>query len=78
MLSLGHTTKASQDVRKFQLAMIDHFGLNSLFLTIIPDDECSFQVRLYADPNDKVQIIDVSVTLFYLKLHIIMFSSHTS
>ena len=49
--SLGHT---AQDARKHQFAMMDHFELNSLFLTITPDDECSFRVRLYANPDNKV------------------------
>lgn len=40
--SLGHTTEASQDAKKHQFVMIDHFGLNTLFLTITPDDKCSF------------------------------------
>jgi hypothetical protein len=53
--SLGHTAKAAQDTRKHQFAMMDHFDLNSLFLTLTPDDECSFCVRLYADPNNKVR-----------------------
>jgi hypothetical protein len=41
--------------------MMDHFGLNSLFLTVTPYKECSFWVRLYADPNNKVQINDVNI-----------------
>ena len=53
--SLGHTAEVAQDARKHQFALMDHFGLNSLFLTITPDDECSFHVRLYADPNNKVR-----------------------
>jgi hypothetical protein len=36
--SLGHTAEAAQDTRKHQFAMMDHFGLNSLFLTLTPDD----------------------------------------
>jgi hypothetical protein len=42
--SLGHTTGASQDAQKHQFGMMDHFGLNSLFLAITPDDESSFRV----------------------------------
>ena len=53
--SLGHTAEVAQDARKHQFAMMDHFGLNSLFLTITPDYECSFHVRLYADPNNEVR-----------------------
>jgi hypothetical protein len=53
--SLGHSAKAAQDSRKHQFAMMDHFGSNGLFLAITPDDECSFHVRLYADPNNEVR-----------------------
>ena len=52
--SMAHTAEAAADARKKQFAMMDHFGLNSLFLTITPDDECSFRVRLYAEPDDEV------------------------
>ena len=53
--SLAHTAEAAQDARRHQFTMMDHFGLNSLFLTITPDDECSFRVRLYADPDNEVR-----------------------
>jgi hypothetical protein len=53
--SLSHTAEAAQDARNHQFAMMDHFGLNSLFLTITPDDECSFPVRLYANPDNEVR-----------------------
>jgi hypothetical protein len=52
--SLAHTAEAAQDARKHQFTM-DHFGLNSLFLTITPNDKCSFRVRLYADPDNEVR-----------------------
>ena len=48
--SLGNTSKAAQDERSVQFEMMDHFGLTSLLLTITPDDECRFRVRLHADP----------------------------
>jgi len=50
----GHTAEAAQDARKPQFAMMDHFGLNSLFLTITPNDEFSFYVRLYANPDNEM------------------------
>jgi hypothetical protein len=53
--SLAHTAEAAQDARRHQFTMMDHFGLNSLFLTITPDDECSFRVRLYANPDNEVR-----------------------
>jgi hypothetical protein len=53
--SLAHTAEAAQDARRHQFTMMDHFGLYSLFLTITPDDECSFRVQLYANPDNKVR-----------------------
>lgn len=55
--SLGHTAEAAAAARRRQFSMMDFFGLNSLFLTITPDDECNFRVRLYADPNKTVSAI---------------------
>ena len=55
--SMGQTAEAAKAARRRQFAMMDFFGLNSLFLTITPDDECSFRVRLYADPNNEVSLI---------------------
>jgi hypothetical protein len=53
--SLAHTAEATQDARKHQFTMMDHFGLNNLFLTITPENECIFRVRLYADPDNEVR-----------------------
>jgi hypothetical protein len=36
------------------------FGLNSLFLTTTPDDECSFRVRLYTKPQNWVSVQNLS------------------
>ena len=49
--AMGHTDKAAKYARRCCFAMLDHYGLNSLFLTTTPDDECSFRVRLYAKPG---------------------------
>ena len=53
--AMGHTSEHAAQARKKQFAMMDHFGMNSLFLTITPDDECSFRVRLYAEPDKEVR-----------------------
>ena len=45
------------------------FWPERLYLTITPDHECSFQVRLYANPNNKVQIHDVNLIFSYLIFH---------
>jgi hypothetical protein len=55
--AMGHTDKAAKYARHSCFAMLDHYGLNSLFLTTTPDNECSFRVRLYAKPGDWVSTI---------------------
>jgi len=52
--ALGHSPEAAKFARKCCFALVEHFGLNSLFLTITPCDECSFRVRLYAYSNQWV------------------------
>ncbi len=44
---MGHTEEAAKFARQCMFAMLDYFGMNSLFLSTTPDDECSFRVRLY-------------------------------
>eukprot|EP00956_Cyclotella_meneghiniana_P039249 scaffold168208_cov48-Cyclotella_meneghiniana.AAC.1 len=58
--SLGHTAEAAAAARRRQFSMMDFFGLNSLFLTIKPDEECNFRVRLYADPDKTHTIPDIA------------------
>ena len=48
---MGHTEQAAKYARRCCFAMLDYFGLNSLFLSTTPDDECSFRVRLYCKPQ---------------------------
>jgi hypothetical protein len=49
--AMGHTEQAAKDARRRCFAMLDFFGLNSLFISTTPDDECSFRVRLYCKPH---------------------------
>ena len=51
---LGHTPEAARHARRNGFAYQDYFGLNSVFVTITPCDECSFRVRLFANPGKKV------------------------
>jgi len=46
--SIGHTEEAAKFSRRCMFAMVDNFGLNHLFLSTTPDDECSFRVHLYS------------------------------
>jgi hypothetical protein len=50
--AMGHTEEAAKYARWCCFAILDHYRLNSLFLSTIPDDECSFRVRLYCNPPD--------------------------
>jgi hypothetical protein len=52
--AMGHTKEAAKHARRCMFAMLDYFGLNSLFLRTTPDDECSFRVRLYSKPQNWV------------------------
>ena len=52
--AVGHTEDAAKYARQCHFSLLDHFGLNSLFLSITPDDECSFRVRLYSKPGQLV------------------------
>jgi hypothetical protein len=54
--SVGHSEEAAKYARRKCFAMLDMFGLNSLFLTTTPDDECSFRVRLYTKPQNWVSL----------------------
>jgi hypothetical protein len=45
--AMGHNEEAAKYAKGCCFAMLDHFRLNSLFLSTTPDDECSFRVRLY-------------------------------
>jgi hypothetical protein len=53
--ALGYTPEAAKYARRECFALSDYFGLNSLFLTVSPCDECSFRVRLFAAPGEWVR-----------------------
>ncbi len=49
--AMGHFEEAAKYARRCCFALLDNFGLNSVFLTTTPDDECSFRVKLYSKPE---------------------------
>jgi hypothetical protein len=63
--AMGHTDEAVKYARHCCFAMLAHYGLNSLFLTTTPDDECSFRVRLYEKPEDWVSTILIFLFTIY-------------
>ena len=52
--AMGHTEEAAKYARRCCFALLDCYGLNSLFLSTTPDDECSFRARLYCKPENWV------------------------
>ena len=52
--ALGYTPEAAQFARRCGFAMQDYFGLNSVFLTITPDDQCNFRIKLFTRPGEEV------------------------
>ena len=62
---MGHTPEAAQTARRNCFAMQDYFGLNSVFITITPDDECSFRVRLFATADKpETTLLSKRVSIF--------------
>lgn len=59
--SMGNTPEAAKFNRRKMFAMLDYFGLNSLFLTTTPDDECNMRVRLYSDSGSWVSVLNFCV-----------------
>jgi hypothetical protein len=55
--AMGHSEQAAKDARQRCFALLDYFGLNSLFLSTTPDNECGFRVRLYCKPQYWVRSI---------------------
>ena len=52
--ALGHTPEAAQFARRCCFSMQDFFGLNSVFITITPDDECNFRIKLLTRLGEEV------------------------
>jgi len=52
--AMGHTPEAAKYARRDAFAVLDHFSLNSLFLTTTPDDECNMRVQIYSKPQNWV------------------------
>jgi hypothetical protein len=61
--AMGHTDEAAKYARRCCFAMLNYYGLNSLFLTTTPDDECSFRVRLYAKHHDWVSAFGANYSI---------------
>ena len=53
---MGHTKEAAKYARQNCFAMLDYNALNSLFLSLTPDDEFSFRVRLYGKTQNWVSL----------------------
>ena len=45
---VGHSNEAAAEGRRKMFALMDHFGESSIFLSVTPDDQNSFQVKLFA------------------------------
>lgn len=53
---LGHTTEAAREARRKVYAMSERHGAHSIFLTVTPDDQCCFRVRMYASNGDDIDV----------------------
>ena len=57
--SIACSPEAAKEARKKSFAMMDYYGVNPIFVTITPDDECSFRVRLFCHAGDSVSECEV-------------------
>ena len=48
---VGHSNEAAAEGRKKFFALSDYFGESSIFLTVTPDDENSFRVKMFSSPE---------------------------
>jgi len=53
--AMGHTPEAAKHARRDAYAMLNNFGMNSLFFTTTPDDECNMRVQIYSKPQNWVR-----------------------
>ena len=51
--AMGHTEEAAK-YRRNMFLQLDYYGLNSVFLSTTPCDECSLRVCVYSKPQDWV------------------------
>ena len=52
--AMGHTPEAAKYARRDAYAMLDHFGMNGMFATTTPDDECNMRVQIFSKPQNWV------------------------
>jgi hypothetical protein len=62
--AMSHTEEAAKYARRCCFAMLDHYRLNSLFLSTTPD-ECSFRVRLYCKPQNWVSSLFFCINFLF-------------
>ena len=48
--ALGRSPEAAKFARKCYFAFMDHYGLNSLFMSVTLDDLCCFRIQLRVKP----------------------------
>ena len=52
--AFGTSVEAAEYARRKCFALQNYFGMHSLFVTITPDDQCCFRIRLYVNSKKKV------------------------
>ena len=57
--SIACSPEAAKEARKKSFAMMDYYGVNPIFVTVTPDDEFSFRVRLFCHAGDSVRECEV-------------------
>ena len=54
--AFGTSVEAAEYAKRKCFSLQNYFGMHSLFLTITPDDQCCFRIRLYVNSKAKVSL----------------------
>ena len=63
--ALGQTPEATNAAQKGYFTYIDHLEINSVFLTVTPDDLGSFIVRLYISAGQSASVLAMCVVIIF-------------
>ena len=65
--------EAAEYARRKCFSLQNYFGMHSLFLTITPDDQCCFRIRLYVNSKAKVSLSGLLITYHSLCIQLVDF-----
>lgn len=59
---IGYSAAAASEARRKMFGYCDRLGMPSMFVTVSPDDECSFRVRLWASAGTEIDMLNLDLS----------------